>query len=66
MVGYIYVTDAPYFGTTEAAAPSTLKDCRRATTGSTIWSPYIADAPASLTRTVHVEGETRRPLRASS
>jgi len=54
MVGYIFVTDAPYFGTTEAEGSLQLKlpagDYR-----VTIWSPYIADLPASLTRTVHVD-----------
>jgi plastocyanin len=57
MVGYIYVTDAPYFGITEAAGGLTLKDLPKGDYRIAIWGPYIADAPASLVRTVHVEGD---------
>lgn len=54
MVGYIYVTDAPYFGTTEAGGTLQLKGLPAGDYRIAIWSPFIADDPASLIRTVHV------------
>jgi plastocyanin len=56
MVGYIYVTDAPYFGTTEAGGSLQLKDLPAGEYRVALWSPFIADAPSSLIRTVHVDG----------
>ena len=56
MVGYIYVSDAPYFGATEASGAVTLKDLPAGDYRIVIWGPYVADAPASLVRTIHVEG----------
>jgi len=55
MVGYIYVTDAPYFGTTEARGSLEFKGLPAGDYRVAIWSPFIADAPASLIRTVHVD-----------
>jgi plastocyanin len=55
MVGYIYVTDAPYFGTTEAGGSLHLKGLPVGDYRVTIWSPFIADVPESLVRTVHVD-----------
>jgi len=53
MVGYIYVTDAPFYGKTDsqgvlhlASGPGDFL--------LTFWSPFIADPPATLTRTVQV------------
>ena len=57
MVGYIYVTPAPYFGTTEASGTLKLKDLPTDDYQIVVWSPYIADPPASLARSVHVEAE---------
>jgi plastocyanin len=53
MVGYIYVTDAPFYGKTDAQGSVHL------TNGPgdyvlTIWNPYIADPAPTLTQTVHV------------
>jgi plastocyanin len=56
MVGYIYVTDAPYFGTTAADGALEFKDIPSGDYRIVVWSPFIADPPASLTRTVHVDG----------
>jgi plastocyanin len=72
MVGYIYVTDTPFFGTTDAVGSLTLGALPAGDYKLTIWSPYIADPAASLTRTVHVDGsamtsvqvQLSRPLRA--
>jgi len=56
MVGYIYVTDAPYFGTTEEGGVLRLKDLPSGDYQIVVWSPFIADAPGSLMRTLHVAG----------
>jgi plastocyanin len=55
MVGYIYVTDAPYFGRTEADGGLDLKGLRAGDYRLAVWSPFITDAPATLVRTVHVD-----------
>jgi plastocyanin len=55
MVGYIYVTPAPYFGTTDASGTLKLKDLPKDDYQIVVWSPYIADPPASLSRSVPVE-----------
>lgn len=72
MVGYIFVTDAAYFGTTDAGGGLQFKSPAGGDYQISIWSPFIADAPASLVRTIHVaanEPATARiqlslPLRA--
>jgi hypothetical protein len=56
MVGYVYVTDAPYFGTTVADGGWELKDIPLGDYRIVLWSPFIADPPASLIRTVHLDG----------
>jgi plastocyanin len=56
MVGYIVVTPAPYFGVTTAEGSLTLRDLPKGDYQLSIWSPYIVDAPAALSRSVHVEG----------
>jgi plastocyanin len=63
MIGYIYVTDAGYFGTTDAAGGLLLKALTAGDYRVTLWSPYIADPPDSLTRTVHVESSQPATLR---
>jgi plastocyanin len=55
MVGYIYVTDAPYFGTTETDGALELKDMPAGDYRIVLWSPFIADPPASLTRSMHLD-----------
>ena len=57
MVGYIYVTDALYFGTTSADGAFSLKDLPTGEYRVVVWGPYIADAPASLVRTIHVDNQ---------
>jgi hypothetical protein len=63
MVGYIYVTDTPYFGSTEAGGSLHLKGLPAGDYRVAIWSPFIADVPASLIRTVHVDGTEDATLR---
>jgi plastocyanin len=57
MVGYIYVTDAAYFGVTAPEGGLTLKELPKGDYRIVIWGPYIADAPASLVRNVHVDAD---------
>jgi plastocyanin len=54
MVGYIYVTDAPFFGKTDAGGMLRLTDLAAGDYRLTIWSPFIGDPAPSLTRIVHV------------
>lgn len=63
MVGYIYVTDAPYFGKTEAAGSVQLRALSGGDYRVTVWSPFISDPPASLIRSVHVDGNSPAPIR---
>jgi plastocyanin len=73
MVGYIYVTDAPYFGETDAQGTLRWSNLPPGRYSVTFWSPYIADAATSLVRSVQVsEGaaasadlQLTRELRAS-
>jgi hypothetical protein len=57
MVGYIYVTAAPFFGTTNGAGTVQLKGLAAGDYRITVWSPWIADPPAALTRTQHVDAD---------
>ena len=72
MVGYIDVTDAPFFGKTDGNGSVVLTDMTPGNYQLVIWGPRIADPAASLTRNVSVgpNAETRiefhltAPLRA--
>jgi len=57
MVGYIYVSASPYFGTTDAGGVLALKDLPKGDYRVAVWSPYIADPAASLDRAVHLEAD---------
>ena len=54
MVGYIYVTDAGYYGKSDAQGILHLSNLPAGDYTLTWWSPYIADAPEKMTRTIHV------------
>jgi plastocyanin len=54
MVGYIYVTDAPLYGMTDPQGVLHLANVPAGDYRLVLWSPLIADPPATLTRTVHV------------
>ncbi len=54
MVGYIYVTDAAFFGKTDEAGTLRLAGLAAGEYRVTVWSPFIADPAASLTRSVRV------------
>jgi plastocyanin len=55
MAGYIYVTAAPFYGTTDAAGSMRLPGLPAGEYRLSVWSPLLADPPASLSRTVRVE-----------
>ncbi len=63
MVGYIYVTDAPYFGKTEVVGSVQLKALPVGDYRIAVWSPFIADPPASLIRSIHIDGSAPAPIR---
>jgi plastocyanin len=54
MAGYIYVTDSPFFGTTDASGSLQLRDLPAGDYRVALWSPSIADPPPSLERVIHV------------
>jgi len=56
MVGYIYVTESPYFGKTDGSGQLVFKGLAAGDYRIGIWSPFIKDSPASLEQTVHAEG----------
>jgi plastocyanin len=55
MVGYIYVTDAPFFGMTDPAGTLRVPGLAAGEYRISVWSPFIADRDSSLTRTVRVD-----------
>jgi plastocyanin len=57
MVGYIYVTDAPFFGKTDPAGTLRVPDLSAGEYRISVWSPFIADQASSLTRTVRVDAQ---------
>jgi len=72
MVGYIYVTDARWYGQTNAEGSLSLNDVAAGKVNVTIWSPVIADAKNNLSREVEVVGNKQelvfkltKPLRSS-
>jgi hypothetical protein len=59
MVGYVYVTPAPYFGKTDASGALRLPDLKNGDYRLIAWSPLIADPASTLERTVRIDaGET--------
>ena len=71
MVGYIYVTSAALFGKTDASGTLQFQNIKGGTYRVTIWSPFIADSPTVLMRTVRLDApealdtkfQLARPLR---
>ena len=58
MAGYIYVTDAGWYGKTDANGNLELEGLPATELQVTIWSPRIADANDALTR--HIKGSDSR------
>jgi plastocyanin len=54
MVGYIFVTDAAYFGRTDARGTWTAANVPRGTYHVSLWHPLLRDSAASLERDVAV------------
>jgi plastocyanin len=74
MVGYIYVTAAPWYGLTDAQGQLTLHAVHAGTINATIWSPYLTDSADALTKTLQVDAaadtqelifKLRKPTRGS-
>jgi plastocyanin len=63
MVGYIYVTDAPYFGETGPGGGFDVKNAPEGEYRIGIWSPYIADSAAALSRTIRISGNESVTIR---
>ena len=63
MVGYIYVTEAPYFGKTEPGGGFEVKNAPDGEYHIGIWSPYITDSAAALDRTIRVSGNEPATIR---
>jgi plastocyanin len=63
MIGYIYVTDAPYFGKTDSGGGFDVKNVRDGEYRIGIWSPYIADSVTALSRTIRVSGNESATIR---
>ena len=57
MIGYIYVTDAPYFGKTDSSGALRLRDLSAGEYRMTVWSPFVVDLPSTLTSMVHVDAQ---------
>lgn len=57
MAGYVYVTDAPFFGKTDSTGMVRLHNIPPGDYRITVWSPFISDAASSLVRTVHVDAQ---------
>jgi plastocyanin len=68
MVGYIYVTAASFFGTTDAKGSIKLNGLATGDYRITVWSPWIADPSSTLVRTQHVDatGEATSSLHLNS
>src|SRR6202043_11406 len=57
MVGYIFVTDATYFGRTDARGAWSVTNVPRGTYHISLWHPLLRDSAASLERDVAVTGD---------
>jgi plastocyanin len=57
MVGYIFVTDAEYFGRTDASGVWTATNVPRGSYHVSIWHPLLRESVASLEREVSVVGD---------
>ena len=57
MVGYIVVTDAAYFGRTDARGIWSATNVPRGTYHVSLWHPLLRDSAASLDREVSVTGD---------
>jgi hypothetical protein len=58
MIGYLYVTDAPYFGKTGALGQVELKDLRAGVYGLSVWHPRLDATEESTTQQIEVKDGT--------
>lgn len=59
MVGYVYVTDARWYGQTAKDGKVAFADVPAGKVKVTVWNPRIADAAATLTREAEVPASSR-------
>lgn len=72
MVGYIYVTDSPYFASTDAAGHAEIRSLPAGRYRLEVWGPRVTDRGTTLmrdvtldgTRTVVAEWRLQQPLRS--
>ena len=57
MLGYVYVTDAPYFGKTEASGTVQLRDLPAGDYQVRVWHPEMEAPEQAAARTVHVDDQ---------
>ena len=57
MVGYIYVTDAQFFGRTDKSGTWSAANLPRGSYRLKIWHPLLRDTPTSLERDVEITGD---------
>jgi len=62
MVGYIYVTDARWYGQTNAAGKVILPEVAAGKVSVTIWSSFIADPATALARSIELSGNDKQTL----
>jgi plastocyanin len=63
MIGYIYVTDAPYFGKTDPSGTLRVAGLFAGEYRISVWSPFISDEASSLTRTIRVDEKEPASIR---
>jgi plastocyanin len=56
MLAYVIVTDAPFFGRTDAKGDWVAADLPNGTYRVTLWHPLLNESGASIERTVQIEG----------
>src|SRR5471030_942871 len=62
MVGYIFVTDAAYFGRTDAGGTWTAANVPRGTYHMSLWHPLLRESAAFLERDVTVTADEAAKL----
>ncbi|HEU4627173.1 MAG TPA: methylamine utilization protein [Steroidobacteraceae bacterium] len=62
MLAYVVVTDAPFFGRTDAHGDWIATNIPNGTYRVTLWHPLLSESGASVERTVHVDGTERAEL----
>jgi plastocyanin len=62
MLAYVIVTDAPFFGRTDAKGDWVAENLPNGTYHVTLWHPLLSESGASVERTVQIDGAARTDL----